>query len=278
MEDNTSLGQPFERGSGLFCDGGGCFGQVVVNFEDAGGCFGQGLERVHGAGPVDHAAGSVAGPEMFVAHGVIVVDVNRADAATEGINRVHHSAADVRMAYVEADTDAGEMAESEYLHQVFGSRRLIEDVLSEQTHAQRLGEGVEMFESSQGVFLGARGPGVHALAEMDDEVFEVEVLSGFESPLDFVHSVDAARLFRMEHVDRVGAGAAHFPVGIERRVHRPWLEGVGSEPHSEFVDVLAAGVVKVLAGGEDFDSFSAAAGGQLQQPGMQALLQKQVRR
>src|SRR5271157_1741684 len=98
---------------------------------------------------------------------------------------------------------------------------------------------------------------------MDDEILEGDGVGGFEGALDLIQGVDAAGLFRMEEVDGGSAGAAHFAVGKERSVHGPGGDGVGAKPGGEFGDVLAAGVVEVLAGGKELDGLRAGAGGQL---------------
>ena len=115
-----------------------------------------------------------------------------------------------------------------------------------------------------------------ALAEMDDEVAEWNVLGGFKSALDLVHCVDAARLLRMKHVDAGRAGATHFSIGVERSVHGKGLKRIGAEPCAEFGHVLAAGVVKMLAGGKDLNSLSARTGGQFQESRMQALIEENM--
>ena len=113
-------------------------------------------------------------------------------------------------------------------------------------------------------------------AQMDDQVLEANVLGGFEGALDFVHGVDAAGFFRMEDVDAGRAGAAHFPVRIKRGVHGEGLERIGLEPFAQFQHVLAAGVVEVLAGSENLYRLRAGTLGKLQQPRMQAMVEKKV--
>jgi len=61
-------------------------------------------------------------------------------------------------------------------------------------------------------------------------------------------------------------------------MHRPGLEGVGAEPGGQFGDVLAAGVVKVLARGKDLDCLRTGAAGLLKQAWVKALIHVEVRR
>jgi hypothetical protein len=81
----------------------------------------------------------------------------------------------------------------------------------------------------------------------------------------------------MEEVDGGSAGAAHFAVGEERGVHGKGFKRVGTEPIGEFGDMLAAGVVEVLAGGKDLDRLNTGPGSQLEQARVQALFEEQVR-
>ena len=78
----------------------------------------------------------------------------------------------------------------------------------------------------------------------------------------------------MQQVDSRRAGAAHLAVGVERCVHRPGLERIGAEPAGQLSDVLAAGVVEVLARGKNLHRLRARAGGKLQEPRMQSLVQE----
>jgi len=113
---------------------------------------------------------------------------------------------------------------------------------------------------------------------MENDVAEVDVLGGFEGSLDLVHGVDAAGFLRMDEVDGGRAGAAHLAVGVERGMERPGRDLTGGEPCGDFVDMLAAGVVEVLPRGEDFDRLRAAAGSELKETRVEALLEKQVGR
>ena len=70
-------------------------------------------------------------------------------------------------------------------------------------------------------------------------------------------------------ISRSGNSGACIENGCER---------VGPEPVGQLGDVLAAGVVEVLAGGKDLHRLRTGTGGEFQQPGMQALVKKQMRR
>ena len=142
--------------------------------------------------------------------------------------------------------------------------------------AERAGKCAEMFESRGGVFHGAEGPRFVFFAEVHDELFEGNALGSFEGAFDLVHGVDAARFLRVHDVDSGCAGAAHLPVGEERRVHGVRFEGIGCEPGCQFHDVLAAGVVKVLARSKELDAAGAGAHSRFKQAGMQPLLQKDM--
>ena len=184
----------------------------------------------------------------------------------------------VGVAEVEADADLVQVAGFEDFHQMLGGGGFAEQVLHQQTHAQRAGECAEVLESGEGVLDGARRPLIVALAEMDDEVAEGELLGGFQGALDLVHGRDAAALLRVQQVDGGRAGAAHLAVGIERGVHRKGVSGLERNHAASSVDLLAAGVVEVLARGKDLDRLRAGSVGELQQPRVQALIHEEVRR
>ena len=84
--------------------------------------------------------------------------------------------------------------------------------------------------------------------------------------------------FRVQHIEAGRAGAAHLAVGIQRGVHGKGLKRVGAEPLGQLHHLLAAGVVEVLARGEDLHCLRARALRELKQARMQAVIQEQVSR
>jgi len=181
------------------------------------------------------------------------------------------------MAEIETDTDGIQVADAEDFNQVAGGCGFAEQVFDEQAHAERMGEGAEVFEGRERVLDGAGRPSVFTLTEVDNEVAEGDGLGGFESALDFVHGVDAARFFGVEQVDRGRPGAAHFAVGIERGVHGPGFQGIGAEKGGQFDDMVPAGVVEVVARRKKLDGLGAGTGSQIQLRGVQALVPEQMR-
>ena len=114
-----------------------------------------------------------------------------------------------------------------------------------------------MLQRRNCVLDGALRPCVVAVAEVNDHVAQRDVLGSLEGALHLVHGVDAAGFLRVEHVHCGRSGSAHLPVGIERSVHGKRLECIRSEPGSQLGDVLAAGVIKMLTRGKNFDCLSA---------------------
>ena len=151
-----------------------------------------------------------------------------------------------------------------------------EQVFDKQADTERAGERAQVLECGERELDGARRPHIVPLAEMDDEIAQRDVLGGFQRALDLIHGIDATRFFRVQHVYTGRAGAAHLAIGKKRCVHRERLKRIGAEPLCQLGDVLAAGVVEVLARGKDFDRLSAGAGGQLEQAGMQSMSQEQM--
>jgi pseudomonalisin len=249
--------------------------QRVVNLQHAGRRLGQRLQGLHRLSPVD---GAIARPKMLVSHRVIVVHMHRSNAIAQRADGVLHAYRHVRMAYIQASPNAGEMALGIDLHQVLGRGRLADQVFRQQANSKRLRKSIQMLKRGQSMLQAARRPGVGSLAQVHHQIFKVKMLGCFKRALDLVHGIDAARLFRMQQVDRWCSRAAHLAVRIERRVHRPALQRIGGKPAGQLLHMLAAGVVEVLACGKDLHRLGSAARGQFQQPGMQPLLQEQVRR
>ena len=100
------------------------------------------------------------------------------------------------------------------------------------------------------------------------------MLGGFERALDLVHGFDAAGLVGVQHIHSRRAGAAHLAVREERGVHGEGLERIGAEPLGQLGDVLAAGVVEVLARGKDLHRLRAGAGRELKQARVQTVIQE----
>src|ERR1700758_2236657 len=80
----------------------------------------------------------------------------------------------------------------------------------------------------------------------------------------------------VHHVNGRHAAAAHIRVGIDRRMQRVRLDLARLEPIGDLLDVLAAGVVEVLACSEDFNGLGATAGQRVKQAGVQALAEEDM--
>jgi len=117
---------------------------------------------------------------------------------------------------------------------------LAKEIFNEHAHTERAGKGIEMLEGRESVLDGAGRPDVVALAKMDDEIAEGNVLGGFKSALDLVHGVDARDFSGVQHVDSRRAGATHFRDRVERGVHGERLKRIGAEPCTKLGHVLAA--------------------------------------
>ena len=115
-----------------------------------------------------------------------------------------------------------------------------------------------------------------AVADVQDEELVGQDLRRFERALHLVHAVDAAGFLVVHDVDGGHAAAAHLRVGIDRRMQRVRLDLARLEPVGDLLDVLAAGVVEVLARGEDFNGLRAAAGERVEQAGVQTLAEEDM--
>ena len=132
--------------------------------------------RAAAAPPVDCA---IAGPEMFVLHAVIIVDVDGSDAFAKCADGSRDADCHMRMAEVEADADIGQVAHLQDDAKMIGGGGLAEQVFNQQADAERAGKGAEMFQSGDGILDAARRPGVVALAQMHDEIAERNVTRQF---------------------------------------------------------------------------------------------------
>src|SRR5450432_2932187 len=111
-----------------------------------------------------------------------------------------------------------------------------------------------------------------AHADVLNQKAKWNVFGEFDGAFDFVHGFDAASAVDGRDVQRWSAGASPLVIGVERRVDRVERHAAGTEPIGDFLHMLfAIGVVKMLAGGENFDRLRAAAYQAVQQAGMQSL-------
>ena len=165
------FGGSFEEIEGLGGFGGdgiGSFFEFVCDFEDARSIGGKRSDLSGDVAPVDGAA---AGPEVIVVLTVIVVEVELRDAGPEKCDgfvdaEVVFRVGEVGVAYVEADADAIEVADVEDFEDVFGRGDFVLQIFDEDADAEGVGEGLEVFDGSEGVFEGAGVPEVALLAEM----------------------------------------------------------------------------------------------------------------
>ena len=183
------------------------------------------------------------------------------------------------MAEIEGDAYVVEVTYAEDLEEVVGRGDFVLEVFEEDLDAERVGEGLEVLNGSEGVFEGAEVPGLVFEAEVEGDGGEGDLLGGFEGALDFVHGGDAVGLFGVDEVEiwryvarPLGVGAVGDVDGL--------VEGGGgvgvAEPGSEVADDGAVGVVEVVAGGEELNGVSAAVTQGVEQAGVQALLEEDV--
>ncbi len=177
------------------------------------------------------------------------------------------------MAEVEADAHVVEVRCPNEFHQFVRSRKLVGNVLQQNTHAQRLGECTQVFNRSHGGFEFAFIKIFATCPKVLDQEAKRYLFGDFERALDFVHRLDAAGAVGGSYVDGQRAGASEFVVSIERGVHRVQRNTAGLEPVRDLAHVLlAVGIVQVLASREDFDCLRTASSQAIQNAGMEPLL------
>ena len=180
------------------------------------------------------------------------------------------------MAHIEGKPDIREVAHLHDLHQVLGRSDLVGQVLQQQLHAQRAGEGFQVFNCGQRVIQRARIPRIVLQAQVNCATGKWDQLSGFERALDLVHGLDARGLVAADEVERRRGVAS--PVGlvtVERHMQRG-SHRMRSEPVGELAHCVSVGVVKVMPRCEDLNRRGAPGGECVQQRRSQPVLQKDV--
>jgi hypothetical protein len=267
-------------------DGVGGFFEVVGDFEDAGGVGGEGCYVFGDVLPVDGAICRSAGvgPTMLVFLAVVVVEVELGDAGLEEFEGfvdafVVFGGGQVRVAYVEADAYAVEVAYADDFEEMLGGGDFVLKIFKEDADAEGVGEGLEVLDGGEGVLEGAGVPVVVLLAEVEGAGGNGDLLGGLEGALDLVHGGDAAGFFGIDEIEIRGDVAGPLGVGavadVERLVERG-ADVVGAEPGGDVADGGTVGVVEVVAGGEDLDGLGAAVVEGVEQAWVQALRKEDV--
>jgi hypothetical protein len=161
--------------------------------------------------------GGDVGPEVVVLLAVVVVEVELGDAGFEELEGfvdadVFFRSGQVGVAYVEADSDAVEVADLEDFEDVLGAGDVVLEVFDEDADAEGVGEGFEVLDGGEGVLKGAGVPGVVFVAEVEDAGGDGDLLGGFEGALDLVHGGDAVGFVGVDEVE-VGGDVAG-PLGV----------------------------------------------------------------
>jgi hypothetical protein len=217
---------------------------------------------------------------VIVLRALVVVEVEFGDAGFEELEGgVDASFGEVGLADVETDAYVVEVAYADDLEEVLGGGDLVLEVFEEDADAEGVGEGLEVLDGGEGVLEGAGAPGVGALAEVEDDGLDGDLLGGLDGALDLVHGVDAAGLFDVDEVEVGGDVAGPLGVGAIAGVDGLVDGGgdvVGAEPVGDVADGGAVGVVEVVAGGEDLDGLGTALVKGFQEARVQALLEEDV--
>lgn len=223
-----------------------------------------------------------SGPEVVVAGAAVVVEVELGDAGLEEFEGGVDGGAgglpvgEVGVAEVEADADGVEVADPEDLEEVLGGGDVVGEVFEEQLDAERGGEGLEVFDRGEGVFEGARAPGIVLHAEVEDDGAEGDLLGGLDGALGLVHGQNALGLFAVDEVEAGGDVAAPVGVGSEEGLVEGGKDAGVAEPGGDVADGGAIGVVEVVAGGEDLDDGGAGAVHGVKETGVESLGEEDV--
>ncbi len=169
------------------------------------------------------------------------------------------------------------MRHVQQLQQLLRRRELVGNVLQQQPHAERLGEGTQVFDAAHGRVEGALIGRFSAHADVLYQEAERHLLRDLQCTLDFVHRLDAPLALGIGDVDRVHAAAAPLVAVVHRRVHRVERCARCLKPLRNLDHVLApVAVIEVAAEGEDFDRLGARPHHAFEQARMQPLAHKRV--
>src|SRR5258708_32069285 len=103
---------------------------------------------VHSLVPI-YAA--LARPQMRVAIAIIVVNVSRANAIFEQLERRVHSAHQVRVTSIEADAEVRIAQHSQQFAQFLSGGKIVRCVLNEQRDSERPSKSPQMLYRTQGI-------------------------------------------------------------------------------------------------------------------------------
>ena len=180
---------------------------------------------------------------------------------------------------VEADADAVEVADAENFENVLGGGDVVLQIFDEQANAERVGEGLEVFDSGEGILEGAGVPGFALGAEVESARGDGNLFGGLEGPFDLIHGGDAMGFFGVYEIDVRGDVAgplAASPIAEVDGLMKCGGNAGGTEPSSNVTNGCAVAVVEVVAGREEFDGLSAGFVEGVEQAGVQALLEEDV--
>ena len=172
--------------------------------------------------PVD-ACGT--GPEMVVLGAEVVVDVELGDAGLEELKGfvdpfVGIGGSEMRVAYVEGDADAVEVADLEDFEKVLRCGDLVLKILKQDADAEGVREGFEVLNGSEGVLEGAEVPGVVLVAEVEGAGGDGDLLGGLKGALNLVHGRYATGLFGVDQIEVGSYVARPLGVGAVAKVER----------------------------------------------------------
>lgn len=181
--------------------------------------------------------------------------------------------AEVRVAYIEGYADLVEVADVQDLEDMLGCGDIVLKIFDEHSNAERVGEGLDVLDCSEGVLDGARIPGVFFEAEVKRDGGDGDHLGGLQGALDLIHSFDAAGLVGRDERERGGdvAGPALGLFGSKDGLMQGRCRTSVTEPRGDLADHGAVGVVEVLTDGEELDGAGTAAAKSVQQAGVKSL-------
>lgn len=136
-----------EKREGPLQPGGQCIGgvgKIGGDLDDGCGRRGKGFEGFCRSGPID---GSIAGPQVLVLNGVVVVSVNGDDAGAEGCDGFRGADSHMRVTEIEADTDVVKVAHFENDGEMLRSGDLAEQIFDQQADAERAGKSAQVLDA-----------------------------------------------------------------------------------------------------------------------------------
>ena len=131
----------------------------------------------------------------FVALTMVVMNMRGPNQVLKRLKGVYHTRSHVRVPNIETHSDISEVRGVQQLHQAFGRRQIVGDILHHHLHAQRLRKCAQMLQRCHGGFNLLSARALAAYANMLHQKLKRGMFGDFDGPLDLVHCGNSVAFF-----------------------------------------------------------------------------------